>query len=308
MFRAKQCSAWLAVLCCAAAAALAAHPASAQSLLDGYWNPVFDEDVDERIPGPDQGDYAGLPVTEAAVSVAHTWDPERLTLPELQCRPHPSIYGFRGVGNLRIWEDRDPYTNAQTQIETWIMWQSQHRHIWMVPHAHPPAWAQESWQGYSTGRWVGNVLHVHTDMVKAAWTRRNGLPTDDKATMEERFFRYGDILTDIMMVSDPQFLSEPLVKSNEFQYVPNGAMDPYPCASANEIPRAAGIEPMHLPGRNPMADEWAVRNHVPLKAAEGGSATMYPEFQDTLKTFPPNPPLSQIEAAEKKILSGDSAE
>jgi len=51
-----------------------------------------------------------------------------------------------------------------------------------------------------------------------------------------------------------------------------------------------------------------VRNHVPLKAAEGGPATMYPEFQETLKTFPPNPPLSQIEAAEKKILSGDSPE
>jgi len=303
MFTAKQCSTWLAVLCCAAAASLAAHPASAQSLLDGYWNPVFDEDINERIPGPDQGNYAGLPVTAAAVSVAHTWDPERLTIPELQCRPHPSIYGFRGVGNLRIWEDRDPYTNAQTQIETWIMWQSQHRHIWMVPHPHPSASAPESWQGYSTGKWVGNVLHVHTDMVKAAWTRRNGLPTDDKATMEERFFRYGNILTDIMMISDPQYLSEPLVKSNEFYRQAAGAMQPYPCSQADEIPRAEGIVPMHLPGYNAMMDEWAVRHGVPVKASLGGADTQLPDYQDTMKTLPKNPPLSQIQAQEKKIIN-----
>jgi hypothetical protein len=286
-----------------------AVPSHAQSLLNGYWNPLFFEDVDERIPGPDQGDYAGLPVTAAAVAAARTWDPEELTQLEIQCRPHPSIYGFRGVGELHIWEDLDPYTQKQVGIETWIAWQQQHRYIHMEANPkHPAPWAPKTWQGYSVGHWNGSSLQVHTDMVRAAWVRRNGLLTDDRATLDERFFRDGDVLTDVMMISDPNYLEEPLVKSNEFQYVPNGAMDPYPCSSANEIPRAEGIEPMHLPGSNPMADEWAVRNHVPLKAAEGGPATMYPEFQDTLKTFPPNPPMSQIEAAEKKILSGDSPE
>ena len=292
-------------LACTSVAALSGQPATAQSMLDGYWNPVMDEDQLERGPGPDQGDYAGLPITAAAASVAHTWDPEELTLPEIQCRPHPSIYGLRGVGNVRIWEDRDPYTNAQTQIETWIAWMSQHRHIWMVPHPHPPAWAPESWQGYSTGRWVGNVLEVHTDMVKAAWVRRNGLPTDDKATMDERFFRYGDMLTDIMMISDPQYLSEPMVKSNELYRAADGEMQPYPCAQVDEIPRAEGILPMHLPGSNPMEDEYAVRNGVPLKATLGGAETMFPEYQDTMRTFKPNPPLSQIETAEKKIINAE---
>jgi hypothetical protein len=206
------------------------------------------------------------------------------------------------VGILRIWEDRDPYTNAQTQIETWIQWQSQHRHIWMMPHPHPPAWAPESWQGYSTGRWVGNVLWVHTDLVKAAWVRRNGLPTDDKASMDERFLRYGNILTDVMMISDPQFLSEPLVKSNEFYRAADGAMQPYPCSQVDEIPRAQGIVPMNLPGYNPMMDEYAVRNGVPVKATLGGAETMAPEYQDSMKALPKNPPLAQIQAAEKKII------
>src|SRR5271170_3438350 len=73
---------------------LGAYPAAAQGLLNGYWFAVFDEDQPERGPGPDLGDYAGLPVTPAAISVAQNWDPEELTIPEEQCRTHPSLYGF----------------------------------------------------------------------------------------------------------------------------------------------------------------------------------------------------------------------
>src|SRR5215470_15950619 len=86
------------------------RPASAQLNLVGYWNPLFDEDFVERLPGPDVGDYAGLPITDAARKRADTWDASLLTLPEHQCKPHPSTYGFRGVGTLRMWEDRDPQT------------------------------------------------------------------------------------------------------------------------------------------------------------------------------------------------------
>jgi hypothetical protein len=145
-------------------------------------------------------------------------------------------------------------------------------------------------------------------MVKAAWTRRNGLPTDDKATMDERFFRYGDILTDIMMISDPQYLSEPLVKSNEWFRAADGEMDPYPCSQVDEIPRAEGIVPMHLPGYNAMMDEYAVRNGVPVKASLGGAETALPEYQDAMKKMPPNPPLSQIEKQEQQIIKEEAAQ
>src|SRR6185437_11677617 len=108
----------------AAAALLAFKAATAQSLMNGYWNPLSDEDFVERYPGPDQGEYVGLPATQAAVSVAHSYDPELLTEEAIQCRPHPSIYGFRGPGMLRVWEDRDPYTQEQTQLETWVACQA----------------------------------------------------------------------------------------------------------------------------------------------------------------------------------------
>lgn len=287
---------WFGLPLLALTASLVAQSAVAQSYLNGYWNSLFHEDLDERGPGSELGDYAGLPVTPAAVSVARSWDAEELTLPELQCRPHPSIYGFRAIGMLRIWEVLDPRTQRQSHIETWMMWQSQHRYIWTDgEHPHPPPQAPATWQGFSVGTWKSDVLEVHTDRVKAAWTRRNGLPTSDKATMEERFFRYDDILTHIMMVSDPAYLTEPMVKSNGFVRVENGGMEPYPCSPVDEVERPAGAVPMRLPGHDPALDEWAVRHRVPIEAARGGAQTMLPEYQDYMKKLPPNPSLSTIE-------------
>jgi len=304
----KKVSMVLAVLLSAAGAASIPIPATAQDAhqnLDGFWNALFDEDEPERIPGPDQGDYAGLPITLAAASVAQTWDPEILTIPYLQCRPHPSLYGIRGVGALRIWEGLDRQTLRQVVIHTWIVaWEAQ-RDIWMDGRPHPPAWAAHSWAGYSVGHWVGDVLHVHTDNYKRGWTRRNGLPTDDRATFDERFFRDGQILTDVTMVHDPEYLSEPLVKSTEYQKVANTNFATYPCREVTEIPRHEGDIPMHLPNQTAVEQEYAVRNHVPIKAAEGGADTMFPEYQDTMKKLPPNPPLRRIEQQEQQQDKAD---
>jgi hypothetical protein len=77
------------------AALTISRPASAQIDLSGVWAPIFHEDFVERIPGPDIGDYAGLPITAAERRRALTWDASLLTLPEHQCKPHPSTYGFR---------------------------------------------------------------------------------------------------------------------------------------------------------------------------------------------------------------------
>jgi hypothetical protein len=88
---------------------LASPPASAQTLqpnargidLSGEWAPRFHEDQPERIPGPDIGDYLGLPINAAARLHADSWDASILTLPEHQCKPHPADYSPRGPANLR---------------------------------------------------------------------------------------------------------------------------------------------------------------------------------------------------------------
>src|SRR5690606_4033094 len=137
-------------------------PAAAQTNLTGYWDPIFHEDVDERIPGPSIGDYLGLPINDAARLRADSWDASLLSLPEHQCKPHPSTYGFRGVGTLRVWEERDEDTQQLIAIHTHIQWQEQHRTIWMDGREHPPAHAPHTWQGFSTGRFEGGNLVVRT--------------------------------------------------------------------------------------------------------------------------------------------------
>jgi hypothetical protein len=270
------------VLCVAGAS-----PALAQVDLSGVWTPIFHEDQVERIPGPDLGDYAGLPITEAARQRALTWDASLLTLPEHQCKPHPSTYGFRGVGNLRIWADQDPSTQAVIKLHTHVQWMEQHREIWMDGRPHPAAHAAHTWQGFSTGRWEGDTLVVSTTHLKAGWMRRNGVPLSDEATMEDRFIRHGDLLTHVYIISDPHYLSEPLVRSNGFRLSLNARIDPYPCESVEEVVRDQGEVPHVLPGANNAPSEYAAKHGLPVEAALGGAETALPEFAQKLKALPP---------------------
>jgi len=257
--------------------------ASAQLNLVGYWAPIFHEDFDERIPGPPIGDYLGLPINDAARLRAQSWDASLLSSPEHQCKPHPSTYGFRGVGTLRIWETRDPKTQALVKINTQIEWQEQRREIWLDGRPHPPEYARHTWQGFSTGHFEGDTLVVETTHLKAGWIRRNGLPLSDRATMTDRFYRHGDLITHVMMIEDPVYLTEPLVKTNGFQLMPAGTINPYPCEAVVEVDRPEGYVPHYLPGQNPFAEDFAREVGLPLSLTMGGAETALPEAQELLR-------------------------
>jgi hypothetical protein len=253
-------------------------PALAQTDLAGVWAPLMHEDQPERGPGPEIGDYLGLPITAAMRLRAESWDASILTVPEHQCKPHPSTYGFRGVGNLRITNEVDADTQQVTKIFTHIAWQEQEREVWMDGRPHPPDFAPNTWQGFSTGHWEGNVLVVETDHLKAGWIRRNGLALTDKAHMTERFIRHGDVLTHVYIIEDPYYLSEPLIKTNGFRLTTDMTMAPYPCASVLEVVREDGEVPHHLPGGNPFITSFATKHNVPAEAASGGAETALPEY------------------------------
>jgi len=285
---------FLRILLCAVVLSGISAPAFAQVDLTGMWAPIFHEDQVERIPGPDVGDYAGLPINDALRMRADSWDASLLTLPEHQCKPHPSTYGFRGVGNLRITADVDDKTQSIIKLHTHIQWQEQRRDIWMDGRPHPPEYAAHTWQGFSTGQWEGNVLVVKTTHLKAGWIRRNGLLISDQATMTERFIRHGNYLTHIYEIEDPNYLTEPLIKTNGFQLTPNPAMQPYPCYPTVEVPREKGDVPHHLPGENPFLDEYAKKHHLPQNAVRGGAETALPEFMTaTPATRKPDPPVKK---------------
>jgi hypothetical protein len=119
---------------------------------------------------------------------------------------------------------------------------------------------------------------VRTTHLKAGWMRRNGLALSDRATMEERFIRHGDLLTHVFMISDPVYLTEPLVKTNGFRLQLNAVVDPYPCESVDEVIRAKGVIPSHLPATNQASDEFAAKHHLSIEGVRGGAETALPEF------------------------------
>ena len=78
------------------------------------------------------------------------------------------------------------------------------RTIWMDGRPHPPEYALHTSQGFSTGKWEGDVLAVTTTHLKEGWIRRNGLPRSDRAVVTEHFIRHGDNLTIMTVIRDPR--------------------------------------------------------------------------------------------------------
>jgi hypothetical protein len=268
------------------AMALAARPAFAQIDFSGEWAPRFHEDQPERIPGPEVGDYLGIPITDGARLRADTWDASLLTLPEHQCKPHPSDYAWRGPANLRIWKDVDTATQQTIAIRTHISWQAPERTIYMDGRPHPPDYAAHTWQGFSTGKWEGNMLTVTTTHLKAGWIRRNGIPRSDMATITEHLIRHGDYLTVVVIINDPVYLTEPFIRTTDFVLDVNQQIAPYPCEVVVEVDRPQGTVPNHLPGANTFLAEFPAAHNIPEEAARGGPETMYPEYIQKLREMP----------------------
>ena len=262
-------------------------PAWAQLDPSGEWAPQFDEDFPERIPGPDIGDYLGLPINDAARLRGDTWDASLLTLPEHQCKPHPSDYAWRGPANLRIWKEVDRETQQLVAFHTHISWQAPERTIWMDGRPHPADYAAHTWQGFSTGKFEGDMLTITTTHLKNGWIRRNGIPRSDRATVVEHLIRHGNYLTVVVIIHDPVYLTEPFVRTTDFVYDARQEIAPYPCEAVVEVVRPKGTVPSHLPGKNTFLTEFAERNGLPYQPTRGGAETMYPEYRTKLKTMKP---------------------
>jgi hypothetical protein len=71
---------------------LATPDALAQTSLAGAWAALFHEDQPERGPGPELGEFGGLPVNDAARHYADAWNSARLTVPQ---RPADEFAGTR---------------------------------------------------------------------------------------------------------------------------------------------------------------------------------------------------------------------
>jgi hypothetical protein len=255
-------------------------PAFAQVDFTGEWAPLYHEDGPERLPGPELGDYTELPINAAARMAADTYDADRISVvPEYQCRPHGGDYSMRGLGNLRIWREIDPISEKLVAFHTHLLAWDSERTVWMDGRPHPPDWAPHTWQGFSTGVWDGNMLTITTTHLKTNYMRRNGVPRSDKAVFTEHWTRHGDYLTVVTVIEDPVYLTEPLVRSDNWYVDPGQNIGVFGCEYAPEVPRPEGTVPYHLPGKNPYLKEFADWYGLPYEATRGGAETMYPEYQ-----------------------------
>jgi hypothetical protein len=270
---------------------LCAADASAQISLIGEWSPRYHEDFPDRIPGPELGDYTGLPITEGARLSADSWDASRLTLPEHQCKVHIAPYIYHGPLQFRFTEERDLRTQRVIALKQYVNTFEMERTIWMDGREHPPAWAPATWAGFSTGRWEGDILVVTTTHIKQEWIRRNGINNTDRSTMIEHWIRHGNILTHVVQWTDPVSLTEPYVRSEDFVFQERTAGNwLWPCEYVEEVTERGKNEvPHYLPGKSPFEGDFAYRFGIPVEAANGGAQTTYPEYMERLRTLPKPP-------------------
>jgi len=266
-------------------AGLLGRPALAQEDPSGEWSPKFHEDWLERIPGPEIGDYLGLPINDAARLRGDSWDATLLEIPENQCRAHGADYAWRGPSNIRIWKEVDTATQRLIAYHIYTSAYNESRTIYMDGRPHPPDYARHTWTGFSTGKFEGDILTVTTDHLKENWVRRNGIPRSDMATVTERFLRHGNILTVAVITYDPIYLTEPFIRTADFVFSPQQQIAPWPCEVVDEVDRPEGVVPHHLPGTNPFLNEFPANHGIPPEAARGGAETMYPEYQLKMKNM-----------------------
>ena len=264
--------------------ALGYSPASAQVNLAGVWNnlQILHEDEPERLPGPELGDYLGVPVNAAARYRADAWDASLITLPEYQCRVHPSDYS-PSFASIRMWDEYDKDTQQLIAIHIHHFAWNTERTIWMDGRPHPPEYALHTSMGFSTGKWEGDVLAVYTTHLKEGWIRRNGLPRSDRATFTEHFIRHGENLTLMTVIRDPAYLTEPMIRTRDYVYEIGGHIAPYPLERVEGVLRPNGKLPHHLPGTNTFLGEFPAAHGIPPEAARGGAETLYPEYQDKIR-------------------------
>ena len=259
---------------------IAPSPVHAQRDISGNWAGLYHEDQPHRIPGPELGDYTGIPLNDAGRLKADSWDASILTLREHQAKPHPSTYSLRGPANIRITRQLDPVTQETIGYELFGTFGQATRTIWLDGRQHPPAHAPHTWAGFSTGRWDGNSLDVVTSHLKVGWLQRNGVAHSDRATMTERFIRHGNYLTVVTIVDDPIYLEEPFVRTTNWVLNPDQEVRRTQFDVVDEVAvRRRGEVPHYLPG-SPDAThkltEFAAKYKVPATAARGGAASTYP--------------------------------
>jgi glyoxylase-like metal-dependent hydrolase (beta-lactamase superfamily II) len=272
----------------AVALILVAAPARGQQVdLAGMWSATLGNHEELPLrgdPGVEVGEYVGIPLNEAARQHADSWTPTMHSLLEWQGRPHPVTYSMRAPRpDFRMGAVVDQKTERLIAYTITGLFGRADRTIWLDGRPHPSKYAEHLWQGFSTGEWVDGGLKVTTTHIKYSFVHRNGIPLSPYAAMTEYYWRHGDFLTLAIIVEDPIYLTEPLVRTATFKRDPNLTIPAQqPFEVAEELPSLEkGQVPAYPLGTT--HPEYATRHNLPFEASQGGAQTMYPEYMKRIE-------------------------
>ena len=277
-------AAWLLVLL------LGAAPAFAQINFVGEWTGRYHEDQPDRVPGEEPGDFSGVPLNEAARLFGDSWDVARHSVLEHQCAPYTLPYMFFGPNQFRIWQEHNQDTQELIAIRMHLGTYQQERTIWMDGRPHPSEYAPHTFMGFSTGVWNGDILTITTTHIKAGYYRRTGIPASDRLTVVEHWMRHGTVLSQVTIATDPVYLTEPYIRSQEFVLMERGNTNwLYNCEYVMEVPKDKNEVPHYLPGQNPWIGEFSAKHAMPEAGVRGGAETLLPEWKPGAKPAPVRP-------------------
>lgn len=272
--------------------------------LTGTWRWVHHEDEYEHEPGADPGEYWGLPLNDAARMRADTYNETWIsTSPLLQCRPRPVGYQPLGLDPVQIEKLVDPLNRQLIALRISYEKTPGERMVWLDGRPQPSAYAQHTWEGFSSGKFKGDTLEITTTHIKEGYARRNGVPTSFRATVIEQVSLDEPFLTWVVTIIDPDYLTEPLVKSATYIRAPTLQLPSYPC-QPEEDPSLQGKYrvPHYLAGQNPYLTEDAFKYKTPIEGVRGGAETMYPEWREIGEKL--SPPAAQY--ALKPVYKDES--
>ena len=229
----------------------------------GYWVSEVTEKWRFRMLVPDKNDYTMVPLNPEGRRVAATWDPAKDQATGEACRGYGAASLLQVPGRLHVtWQDDNTLrmdTDSGTQTRLFHFGGT------------APATEKPSWQGYSAAEWAGDeprdrrdgqggpvqdkegrlivdraqqkpadYLKVVTTRLRPGYLQKNGVPYSGNALVEEYFETFSDPYTKntwlvvTTMVTDPQYLIEPLLMHAHFKKLPDASgWDPTPC-TANE--------------------------------------------------------------------------
>jgi hypothetical protein len=263
-----------------------ATPSFSQINMTGEWSGRYHEDQGDRVPGDVNGDFTGVPLNDAARRYAEAWDVRRVNVLEHQCQPYNLPHIYRGPLQFRIWEEKHPQTQEIIAYQIYIGTYMQTRTIWMDGREHPPEYAPHTFAGFSTGIWNGDMLTVTTTHIKKEFYRRSGIPSSDMTTVVEHYVRHGNLMSQTMIITDPVYLSEPWVNSQEFTLMARANQNwLYNCEYVMEVPQPRHQVPHFLPGENPFLEEWADKFGTPFDAIFAGADSTYPEYMPAVEAM-----------------------